>query len=1808
MKTIRLLTATIVALVATSPGLSARADITTGLVGYWSLADGPGVSTVTDLSGNNNNGALLNYSDATFNNMWTNSTDPNNGWPFGLMFTNSLAGFGTNTYVNVADSPSLNTPTANKAWTLSAWVNCSVVGTSEPANAGIISKGLLNAEAYALYINSAGKFEGCFHNVSLGAIERAASTTIPAAGTWYHVTVTVLEPLGTANAEAILYVNGVRQSGANANTYTTVYGTNLPVTIGARAAANGTVTLPFQGTIDEVRIYNRALSATDVAQLYNNKAFALVNNGIGSWNGLGGSGGNATLDATSHNFCTNVYTAPVGTAATLLDLFNVEQAASFQPGCVFADTYYSNGRPVSVATTNLTIATGGIAIGTANGAGTMTFLNAGSTYTLSSSDGVGLKDGPNPTSMVQSGTGTAILTGINTFSGGLTINSGTVQVGNGGTLTGQELGTAPIVTDNGAFVFNGNNSLNFTKTISGTGSLTIKGSITLTLNPANTYSGDTTIINSTLSAGSLNDSASSLGSGAVNLNGATLLYTSASNETTGRQFNGTAGTTNTIDVPGGINLELSGRVTSGAAWLVNKTGAGTLTLSGSGDNSSLGMNVNAGTVILNKSGGHAIGNPLNVAAGATVQLGTTPYDPNIFNGASAPVTISSGGVFDVNGQPSTTFNRLILSGNGIGGTGALINSAASTSPTLTTPITLAADTTVGGAGNMILPAIIGGNASLVYAGSGVLLVQGINAYSGATIINSGTVEAAAGAIPGNVVIAGTGVLQIDTVTSMSSVASLTLPGSPSANTVNLNFAGTQTIGLLVIGTTSQPPGTYGAVGSGAANTSAIFTGPGILNVSGQANWDPTHLTATPGSGGTGSWDDTTHNWFTGGPDTFWPTDAIANFAGTAGIVTLAASVNADELAFATSGYVITNMDGISVLTLDGNNPTISVPTGNTTVACTIAESGANPIIVTGPGTLSLSGINTYAGGTVINGSTLKANTIADANCSIGPSGPVTMLAGSTLSYTGGGVTGTSRNVTGSGSATCYIDVPAGSLTLSGQVRNGGGNSAQIFTKTGAGTLVLDGSVDNPSLTMAINQGVVIINKASASNVHGLGGGASTVGSGAKLQLSGTGGFDLFSTCVLTVNSGGVLDLNSQNDNMSTLTLSGTGIGGSGALINSAGATTSTLTNGGSGVVLTAPTTIGGQGNITLASKVSGSGVLTYAGTGTLTLTNANTFSGGTTINPGGTVVLVNSASSGGTGAITDNGTLNVGIVGNNVILANTISGPGIVNISETANNNLQLGGSMSGFTGTINCPVSPGGTAKAQILTTGVGLTSAATVNIAAGGTLYVANPGVTIASAVNIYGLGNSEPHGALRMENGALISGPVTLYGNTTMGNGQSGAAKLATISGPISQSGGAYGITFTAEPGTIVLSGTNTYTGPTTISGGVLVIGGAGQLGSGSYAASILNNANFSYASSASQILSGVISGTGALTQSGPGLLNLSGTNTYTGNTLITNSSMLLISGSGCLGVGTATNYAGNIGNYGSFTYASSSAQTLSGVISGTGMLTQSGSGTLTLSGANTYTGATLITNNATLALATGGSINTTPSISIAAGATFDVSAYSSYGLPSGVTLGASGTGTVVGSTAATIKGAASSGATITLTSPLALIFKPQTFNGDANHPALFVSQISQGQLILSGSSITINNSGSSALGAGVYSLIQAAPGAVISVGTPSVTVTGAGLAPGATASLSVNGSSVNLVVSSSGPKPSIGSVTISGGSLIFSGSNGSQGGTYTVLATTNVALPLSQWTRVATNSFSPTGNFNSTNVIGANPQRYFSIEIP
>jgi hypothetical protein len=88
-------------------------------------------------------------------------------------------------------------------------------------------------------------------------------------------------------------------------------------------------------------------------------------------------------------------------------------------------------------------------------------------------------------------------------------------------------------------------------------------------------------------------------------------------------------------------------------------------------------------------------------------------------------------------------------------------------------------------------------------------------------------------------------------------------------------------------------------------------------------------------------------------------------------------------------------------------------------------------------------------------------------------------------------------------------------------------------------------------------------------------------------------------------------------------------------------------------------------------------------------------------------------------------------------------------------------------------------------------------------------------------------------------------------------------------------------------------------------------------------------------------------------------------------------------------------------------------------------------------------------------------------------------------------------------------------------------------------------------------------------------------------------------------------VNFVVSSPSPPspPVFGHASISGGHLVFSGSGGTTNGTYYVLTTTNLSVPLSLWIPIATNSFDGTGNFTFTDTNGlVSPQLFYRLVLP
>ncbi|WP_440670227.1 autotransporter-associated beta strand repeat-containing protein [Candidatus Pelagibacter sp. HIMB1483] len=220
----------------------------------------------------------------------------------------------------------------------------------------------------------------------------------------------------------------------------------------------------------------------------------------------------------------------------------------------------------------------------------------------------------------------------------------------------------------------------------------------------------------------------------------------------------------------------------------------------------------------------------------------------------------------------------------------------------------------------------------------------------------------------------------------------------------------------------------------------------------------------------------------------------------------------------------------------------------------------------------------------------------------------------------------------------------------------------------------------------------------------------------------------------------------------------------------------------------------------------------------------------------------------------------------------------------------------------------------------------------------------------------------------NNTLGSGTVRLNGGTL----SSDSTGARTLSNAIS-------IQASSELGDATNSGALTLSGNIDFSAGDLILSSRSNNEISGTVNLYNDNQTFSIDSSVTQTMSGNVRN-GTLIKSGSGILVLSGTNTYTGDTNI-NAGTLNVSGQ--LNSGS---YSGEIDNSGTFTFSSNSDQTISGNITGSGTLTKSGSSTLTLSGTNTYSGITTISDG-TVRL-NGGTLSDNTAVTVESGAIFDI----------------------------------------------------------------------------------------------------------------------------------------------------------------------------------------------------------------------------
>ncbi len=320
----------------------------------------------------------------------------------------------------------------------------------------------------------------------------------------------------------------------------------------------------------------------------------------------------------------------------------------------------ANGTTLAAGVTGLTVANA-IAL-----TGASTIDSGTGTFTLS-----GVISGTGSFTKVD--TGTLVLTGANTYSGGTTVTAGTLQ-GSTTSLQGN-------ITDNAAVVFSQAGAGTYAGNLTGTGSLTVTGGGNVTLSGANIYSGTTTVGGgSTLTTGAAGTGIGDSSDVTVGA-GSTLAITTT--ETIGSLAGSGNVTIGTSLTTGGNNhsTTFSGPITG--ADLI-KVGTGTMTLTGASTLTQL--DVNGGTLDIGATTGSVntgAGNANVGAAGTlTVDGGLTTTTLNVASGGSANVDVGGTVTGAVSNSGTTVVNGNVL-GNVTNNASGLLKGAGTITGTVT---------------------------------------------------------------------------------------------------------------------------------------------------------------------------------------------------------------------------------------------------------------------------------------------------------------------------------------------------------------------------------------------------------------------------------------------------------------------------------------------------------------------------------------------------------------------------------------------------------------------------------------------------------------------------------------------------------------------------------------------------------------------------------------------------------------------------------------------------------------------------------------------------------------------------------------------------------------------------------------------------------------------------------------------------------------------------------------------------------------------------------------------------------------------
>ncbi|MEJ1968778.1 MAG: autotransporter-associated beta strand repeat-containing protein [Rhizomicrobium sp.] len=1244
------------------------------------------------------------------------------------------------------------------------------------------------------------------------------------------------------------------------------------------------------------------------------------------------------------------------------------------------------------------------------------------------------------------GTAPAVFTNANIYGGTTTIEAGAaLGLSDGLSTTGSVAGA---IVDDGQLFLARSGTTSLANAIRGTGGVAdlIDGSVT-TLDGSNSYSGDTDIQAGTLQATRTSSfSANSrfvvenvLGTAVLDLNGhdsaiagldgdGTVLL--SANLALGKngssdQFDGTlsgtggvtqvAGSTQIFDgdygytgastVNGVLAFEGAGGAHGGDVAVrgggVFITDATSLTLSGAITGTGT-FRVEGGTTILTGSVAGTV--PTAATGGGTLQVGAGGTAGTLGGNVDLSDNGSGGGtlVFDRSGT-LTYAGAITDSGTGEGtvmqsGPGTLIL-AGSNSYGGTTVIAEGSTLQAGNGGfagwigsggvtdngtlvfassaGHTISAAISGSGDVVQSGSGTTFLRGTNLYQGSTAFDGGVINIASEAsLGGGALTFAGGTLQMGGNFSLVLNRSIVLQGAGTIDTNDFLVSIFQPIGgagrliktgsglLALAATNSYGGGTtvqQGALQIGTGGTTGTVSGDIVDNS--QVNFDRqdgiVFAGAISGTGGVlqlggGTLTLTGNNTYAGGTFVNAGTLALSG-AGTlapAGRVTVNSAATFD-ISAASAPVTIGQLSGSSgsAIRLGANTLTVAYddPNVGSLFEGVIAGSGG---IVSAQGLLFLGGVNTYTGGTTVSAGTLA---LVDAGA-LAAGGALTVNGGTFdlgdgRSQTVGALSGTGGAILIGDGSTLTADSAANTALASGI------GSSGTFVKAGTGTLVYTGDMAD-AVTVIVGGGVLQLGNGAVPGFA-----ANTVVDNATLAFDYDGGTQFVAG---TISGSGVL----RQIGSGTTILAGADTYAGGTTIT---AGTLQVGSGTSGAIVGDVTdngvlAFGRSDTVTFGGAVSGAGGVSQTGSGTLILTGANTYAGGTTI-ASGTLQLGDGGTVGSVvGDVADDATL-VFDRSDSATFDGTITGTGNVSQIGVGSTILTASNTYAGGT-TIAAgalQVGNGGTSGAiagDVLDNGLLLfdrSGSLTFDGAISGTGSVRQigPGTLILTGANAYFGGTSIASGTLQVGSGTsgAITGDVADDGILAFGR-----ADTVTFGGAVSGSGSLNQI----GGGTLILTGSSTYTGRTTIASGTLQIGNGN--GTGQLVGDVVDNSALVFDRDDGLAFGGAISGIGTVTQAGAGVLTLLGNNTYSGLTTIAAGTLRIGNG------GTSGEVRGNIVDNAALVINRSNAIALTGDISGTGSFTQSGDNLTTLLGTNTYTGGTFV-NAGELQVGGGGDVGAT-----------------------------------------------------------------------------------------------------------------------------------------------------------------------------------------------------------------------------------------